>query len=362
MTYTGWPILCALLIGCGARSALEDVELGGGGQLSTPASGSATTARIAANSGSQASTSGVLFDCPPHTQEILADGQEGLRAITVLGNDVFFRTHFELRRVSKCGGEVTTIAQAKGGFDLMSNARGVVWDHQVGGTTRMMFLPTGSSEPVLVTTEPPDTELWRPNLDTTHAYWLIRPHGSGQGGVFRVPIDNLAQAPALLLALGSSHARIGPLLVNDSAVFLKRGHGGSPFGPLIRIEKDGNDSSTLLESTDNPMRAAIDNEAMYLTVAHGVNEVRRIDLASGKIDVLAEKLETPIAIAVDETRVYFTESQDLVANRVRWVDKTGGFVRILLQGQADPTAVAVDSDAVYFTNRGEGTVVRARKP
>jgi len=66
----------------------------------------------------------------------------------------------------------------------------------------------------------------------------------------------------------------------------------------------------------------------------------------------------PLGLALDTSHLYFTDSQ---AGRVARVSKLGGDVEVLVSGQTRPVAIAVDESSVYWVNGMDATLLKTAK-
>jgi hypothetical protein len=82
---------------------------------------------------------------------------------------------------------------------------------------------------------------------------------------------------------------------------------------------------------------------------------------------LASGQEGPVAIAVDATSVYWTNTTPVPQNPTGTVMKVGlagGVPTTLATGQSGPEAIAVDATSVYWANEvgdGQGSVMKVAK-
>jgi hypothetical protein len=77
--------------------------------------------------------------------------------------------------------------------------------------------------------------------------------------------------------------------------------------------------------------------------------------------VLAEGF-APAGLAVDETRVFFSdEGLEPASGTISTVPKDGGDVTIIAGGQDEPWSLTIDDSRVYWTNVRGGTVLATTK-
>jgi hypothetical protein len=100
-----------------------------------------------------------------------------------------------------------------------------------------------------------------------------------------------------------------------------------------------------------PDTIALDARAAYWTEGLSAAEagVARAALADPFAPSTLASVESPGPLATDATAIYFVGKAD---GSIRKVPKTGGPAVILAKGQPAPRAIAVDATRVYFTNAG----------
>jgi sugar lactone lactonase YvrE len=74
--------------------------------------------------------------------------------------------------------------------------------------------------------------------------------------------------------------------------------------------------------------------------------------------VVASGLNSPSAVAVDASGVYWADSQDGTINTLN----ANSQVQTLATSQNEPDAIALDSDFVYWGTYSGQTVMRVAKP
>jgi hypothetical protein len=321
--------------------------------------GSSTTATTTTGSGGgDGGMGGGLPTCRPPTQATtLITEATGVRQVRPFGGYVYWLTSGAVRRMPKCGGAAQTLAEnqpGEGGRVLQVTPDGVFWQSSGSSVRRMGHNGDGGS--VLASS----SEISGLHVDAEHAYFYLRPTND-LGGVLRVPLAGGAATP--LWPSGVSPGYVGPLTGDDHSVFHIVGV-GSPFGALQQIDKVSGASTELLHMP-LPASVAPDATNLYATFVQSVNEVRRIDIGTGEVEVVASGQATPFTVAVDDTHLFWTNGgNDTTPPAIMRLSKTGGEPEILLEGGDldDPRALALDDEAIYWGDRQSGVIGWMAKP
>ncbi len=339
----------ALIVGCGARS---DFSVGGSGGAS--ASTKATGSGGMSTTWGKGASGGEISACPaPREPSILVTEDSGVRDVKPFGPHVYWITSGAVRRIQKCGGSPETLAesvQAEAATVLFVTADGVFWQSS-GASVRRVGHAGGD-----VTLIDKSGEIWGLHVDSANIYYFVRPTNK-PGGMFWLPVQDGERN--VMWSYLESPGYVGPLVGNDSALFIALG-GNSPFGPLRRIDKTSALATEVL-STQLPAEAAADANAVYATFSQGINEVRRMDIATGRTDVIASAQPTPQGIATDERHVYWGNSGDPTTIQRTTLD--GGVIEVLVDHELeDPRSLALDDEALYWGDWRSGIVGWMAKP
>ena len=263
---------------------------------------------------------------------------------------------------------------------------GVYWSNDL--SQEILYLPSGSTQPVLLTTEPdfisdlrtgddglywivlgsppqlrsvPRTggtprvvaevsqDAYTLALDSSWAYWLDTPAGE----ISRTLRDGTGQPTQIVGELQSAAS----FAVDDQAVY----YSNSDDGTVRTVRLQDGSTSILASAQDEPEFVRVDVDHVYW--AAGL-DVMRIDKTGGSPQHLAT---VPAGnwdnvfdgIALDDTHVYLTLSN--TGNVVR-VPKLGGPAETIATGQASPYGIAVNDTGVYWANNDSGTVMRCPFP
>jgi hypothetical protein len=118
---------------------------------------------------------------------------------------------------------------------------------------------------------------------------------------------------------------------------------------VLSVPMDGGAVQTLAPSQDSPLAITVDGTNVYWANSA---TIMKMSLDDGGIATLASG-QDPEEIAVDSVRIYWT---DLFAGTVQSAPLAGGGpVKPLVGGEAAPAFIATDGRNVYFTNFSQGT-------
>jgi hypothetical protein len=105
--------------------------------------------------------------------------------------------------------------------------------------------------------------------------------------------------------------------------------------------------------------AAAGGTAIIVNYGFTAEGARRqiIRLANGSAHVLVSTVAIIHAVAMDDTNVYWSESDNGLPNwetqaQIKTMPLAGGTIRVLASGQTDPRLVEVDAGTVYWANYG----------
>jgi hypothetical protein len=196
-------------------------------------------------------------------------------------------------------------------------------------------------------------------------------------------IRSLRAAPALLFVLaagcagerGCSSLKVTTLASSSlheyGAVALDEAHvywldQGTPdddyaAGAVMRVAKAGGEAERIAGDTGNLLALAVDDTSVYWTRADGTS-VLHAAKAGGPAAPLLTGLKSPGGVAVDAGFVYVAETA--WQGRVVKAPKAGGELVVLAAEQHHPTEVRVDEATVYWIDEGsssDGAVMKAPK-
>ncbi len=199
-------------------------------------------------------------------------------------------------------------------------------------------------------------------VDGTNVYFSTSSTNGGFVGA--VPI-----AGGAVTTLASGQLGANFLATDESNVYWAVfDYGGD--GMILRCAKAGcNGEPTQLATGYNVAQGlAIKGSALYFTANTTDGSVGEVSVDGGAVRILAPAQENPVAIAADESGVYWvTNAGNTASGTVVFSPLDGGATITLATGQAEPwLGIAVDGTSVYWTNtdnqNGNGTVMRVAKP
>jgi hypothetical protein len=343
------------LLGCGARSSLDAIYAHGlpdaaprGQDSALPGSDSAAPGRDAAPDAVDAGRAG----CPSDSGTlpvVLASGLDMPDGIAIDEAFVYWVENGSgsVKRVSICGGAVTTLA-------------------------------TGQSAPTAIA------------VDATSVYWINYPETEQGGSIMRVAKGGGAAPEVLASALGG----VDCIAVGSSAVY-----GATGIGAVTRISLEGGAPTVVVPGDILVSGLAVDTTRAYwisekggvlggilfsapLTsgtgtptmLASGLNNARslvlgatvlywiefdtayvpnvvRMPAGGGTPELVASNA---VAFAIDGADVFWIRSSSLppVMDDILEGSLDGGAPTVLAAGQSSPNAIAVNSSGVYWSESG----------
>lgn len=366
-----WAVPLALTgMGCGALAGLEDHELA----PDTTASGGAGGSGGGGGSDGGGGAGGGDGGAAGFQVQMLADGQFRPHAIVVDGAQIFWVTELiEERGLWSAGTDGSSVAQVQKFADPTNNnpsnviigvdadSAGLYWTLNMDCDDPNAGVPWDA-----VQRSSRDGQ----NLEVMWQECIRRPRGivsdsnyvfhTERGDIRRIQKDNLE---VRFLAWDQNNA-FDIAEAGDRVFWLAELPDQTCVVASSKETPDQNIYEQLFCSefgvtARRPKALAVDEDFAYWV---DNEEVHRVSTSGGP-QAVSELLTSPegvlVAIALDDTHVYFTSSTTGAVSRV---NKLGGSVEEVALGQDSPRGVAVDDAAVYWTNFVGGQVMRAQKP
>ncbi|MCC6901986.1 MAG: hypothetical protein IT377_23645 [Polyangiaceae bacterium] len=183
-------------------------------------------------------------------------------------------------------------------------------------------------------------------------YWLDH----GASAVMSLPVDG-AGPPQVLAAFPK---KAGGLAVDATHVYTIVGD-FKDGRALHRVPVAGGPAEKLTE-THGSGDIVVDSTQVYWAEANLPGRVARAPIAGGAAEAVQVNEGLPVAVALDESSVYFSEGNGISAQYRVWrAPKSGGEPELLVNGQCGPYGLAMDATRLYWTNQYSGTIGSAVK-
>lgn len=130
---------------------------------------------------------------------------------------------------------------------------------------------------------------------------------------------------------------------------------GGPTGRVRRVPIAGGDPETLAEGQPAPVSLALDATHAYFAASGEGGSIRRVPLEGGAVEIVVDAEPTPNAIAVTASHVYWTRlgrrgPGGAPGGLRRAPLGVGTSAELVADDPAGTGGVAVDGDTAYFTN------------
>ena len=309
------------------------------------------------------------FDTSPSF--VIAMDPGGPSDIALDRDYVYWTTYFPatIKRVAKGGGTPQLLANIQNfgnpTLDVDDTAVYFTALDDSGVTSYVGSVPKGGGAVAVIAAQRYSAS--RVKVAGGFVYWLDQP-SANVGVVARAPVGG----GAVQSVTPTMPARVGRLAVDDQFVYwTDDGDQGPTSGHIYRASQDGTGAvATLVSSIDSPWGIAIDATNLFAVVGTHVNPsngswnggcltLSKLATPPATTTVLAGNQAQPLAVAVDETSVYWGNHS---AGTLMKVAKTGGPATVVANGSGFES-VAVDEQYVYwiFNSVGNGYVARAPK-
>jgi hypothetical protein len=200
---------------------------------------------------------------------------------------------------------------------------------------------------------------WGIFVDATHVYWTNKAKAKGQGSLSRV--EKKAGAPVEML-VDSLATPYGIAVAKGRVYFSTSQPGFGGLGSVSLVDKAHIDRPMrVIGMIEEPWAIAVRDDEIYFADLH----LRRIASApltasvdTTKVNALANTDGRPVGLAVDDTHVYWTDSDPGVISKA---PRAGGPITTLVARGDKTTGLALDDTHVYFSEWGSGRIGRVQK-
>jgi hypothetical protein len=193
-------------------------------------------------------------------------------------------------------------------------------------------------------------------VDTTHVYWL-----AFDSTLQRCPVAGCGDSPELVTVTRGHH---GELAGDATNLYWSQRSSGPGTGAIMTVAKDGSTPSrTIVDGLQSPTAVAVDATNVYWMETHSLGAVKTCPLAgcAGEPTTLATRQSFPLRLGLDGANAYwfnFDEEwwsgKDVTAKLVRCpLTGCGDQPDVLITHQMSPYDIALDKTHVYWTNFGE---------
>ena len=180
-------------------------------------------------------------------------------------------------------------------------------------------------------------------VDETHVYWAAEDPDKGMmsGAILRKHKEGEGPVEVLLGDLKP----LGWLRADESHLYAT-----VPLvGAVLQVSKDGSDVEFIAGQEEQPLGLALSGEHVYWC-SQTDGSLKRRAKRDEAIEVIAENLDTPVALTVDDTTMWIASKSDDGA--ILRVDLDGGEASVFVGDQQRPTHIADDETHVYWTTVG----------
>lgn len=168
-------------------------------------------------------------------------------------------------------------------------------------------------------------------------------------------IGRVERAGGTVTALSEAPGLTGSLMVgNDALVWIAPEE--------IRAMNFDGTQPRLLATARYPVALALHDERVYFTDSKA-GSIHCVPLSGGPVSTIATGLHRPDSIAVDKSHVMFSEWPDDAPHtgKVSRIPVGGGSVTVLAHGQDRPTRLTIDGSSLYWGHYPKEGISEVRK-
>ena len=230
---------------------------------------------------------------------------------------------------SRCTSTPRAIATEQDGPALVAvDATSAFWTNQNGGQVMSALLDGGEPRALAEKQHP-----YGIAIDATHVYWT---NNLAPGSVVRVP----KQGGAVEVVADAQSLPYGLSLAAGVLYWVNAGDGS-----VLRAALDGRDRKILATKQEDLVSIATDGRSVFWLYTRAGVEVRKVSIDGGTPSTLATEHGNPRYLAVDRSRVYWTNQH---RGTVMAAPIDGGAMTELVIDEHYPLALAVDEANLYW--------------
>jgi hypothetical protein len=190
--------------------------------------------------------------------------------------------------------------------------------------------------------------------DGTNVFWQ-----GGSSNIYRGSLTAVQNQPPPTVLFTGQPTSSGGFARDDARLFWAAFASNAPI--FIGPSDGGTDASIIAVGSEaNPVALTVDLDAGALFWAnYSGNAIREMSLSTLEAGTFTGNLQTPSAIATDDTYVYWWANQQIQRMNK---DGTGAPEVVATYGNPGIGDIAVDDTAVFLAQRGSGVIVKIAKP
>jgi hypothetical protein len=284
---------------------------------------------------------------PDETVVVLATDQGSIGGLAVDASGVYWTIRGDevgigdgaIASVTPTGGSAATLAPNQNYPGAIALAAPTAY--WVNATTIVREAEAGGSASVMATDI---NNLLGIAVDSTNVYWTTAGEGS-DGAVSMAPLGG-----GSAVALASGLHEPGPIVARAGALFwIDRAD-----KVIYELAAGSSTVQAIAPDQSTPIAIAVDDNRVYWSNSDG--SIASVPIGGGPAATLATGGMSPSGLASDGASVYWADG---VAGTISSVPVTGGHVSVLASAQLSPGFVVVDETSVYWA--ADSTIAKIAK-